>query len=215
MSPGGPPGVPGDGHHHRSWLHLLPQDPAAVPVPAALDRARSVLIESGVALVSPDGFGLRPGPAFAALLGQAEATGPTGRVRPLPLAGARGGPRPGRARGEVRVEAGVLRAYPDPGPLGFHTPQPVAYRAPCPGCEVALEFFTLRFPTGDPMEGGCPRCGAVTAVDRLPWEPPVPFARAEITFGDLDGRPSIAGTPLMDRLVAAWSTDLREVHVTL
>ena len=187
-----------------------------MPGPEAVALARSALLESGVAVVPPDGFGLWPGPAFAAVLGQPRSAGPpAGPMRPLPLAAGGGEAVPGRPRGEVRVEAGVLRAYPDPGPLGFHTPEPVAYRALCPGCRAPLEFFSLRFPTGDPMEGGCPRCEAVTAVHRLSWEPPLPFARAEITFGDLDGRPSIAETPLMRRLTAAWSTPLREVHVTL
>jgi hypothetical protein len=121
----------------------------------------------------------------------------------------------GSSRGEVRLEAGVLRCYPDPGPEGFDTEPLHSYREACPSCGAELEFFGLRFPTPDPMQAACPGCGEALDVSSLGWSPALPVARAELTFGDLAGRPSLQGTDFFKRLELAWETPLREVHVTL
>ena len=62
--------------------------------------ARQVLVEERLAVPGPEDS-LLPGAEFASALGA--------RPRGLPMAGT-------PARGEVRVESGVLRFYPDPGP---------------------------------------------------------------------------------------------------
>jgi len=185
-------------HGHRTWLHLLPQDPEHVPDLQELQAAVELLAEMQLAILDPETGLLLPGPAFARLL-------TSGRL--VPLAGA--------ARGEVRLEAGVLRCYPDPGPEGFDTKPLHGYRADCPGCGVELEFFALSFPTPDPMQAVCPGCGKAADVSSLVWSPTLPVARAELTFGPLAGRPSLRGTELFRRLESAWETPLREVHVTL
>lgn len=146
----------------------------------------------------PDPGVLAPGPAFAELL----LVG-----RSIPLAGA--------IRGEVRLDVGVLRCYPDPGPEGFETEPPQPYQATCPGCGVQLEFFKLRFPEPAPMVADCPQCGISLDVSTLRWSPRLPVARAEVTFGDLDGRPSLRQTGFFGELEKLWATPLWEVHVTL
>lgn len=157
-----------------------------------------LLATSHLAVPGADQSVLTPGPAFAALL----------LARGLiPMAGA--------IRGEVRLDAGVLRCYPDPGPEGFETDPPQPYQANCPGCAAELEFFKLRFPEPDPMVADCPRCGLCLDVSMLTWSPRLPVARAEVTFGDLDGRPSLRETDFFGELEKLWATSLWEVHVTL
>jgi len=179
-------------------LHLIPEDPDFVPEPGQMVAAGELLRACHLAVAGPDPGALAPGPAFAKLL--------LGRGL-IPLAGA--------MRGEVRLDAGVLRCYPDPGPDGFETDPPQPYQATCPGCGVQLEFFKLRFPEPDPMVAGCPQCGLSLDVSTLAWSPRLPVARAEVTFGDLDGRPSLRGTDFFEELEKLWSTPLWEAHVTL
>lgn len=121
----------------------------------------------------------------------------------------------GERRGEVRLEDGVLRCYPDPGPEGFDTDPANVYRARCPRCGRELDFYALRFPSPDPMQGACPNCGGEVAVTSLDWSPELPVARAELTFGDLDGRPSLGGTAFLRELEGVWGGQIREAHVTL
>lgn len=185
-------------HGHRTWLHLLPEDPDFVPAPDQIEATENLLAACGLAVRGPEPGVLTPGPAFADLL--------LGR-RLIPMAGA--------VRGEVRLEAGVLRCYPDPGPEGFQTDLPQPYQASCPRCGVLLEFFKLRFPTPDPMAAICPQCDLSLDVSALMWSPRLPVARAEVTFGDLDGRPSLRGTDFFVELEKLWATPLCEVHVTL
>lgn len=185
-------------HGHRTWLHLLPQDPEFVPGPEQLEATRGLLLKSGLATRGPEPDVLLPGPAFSRLLltpGQ------------LPMAG------PGR--GEVRLEVGVLRCYPDPGPEGFDTDPPPSYRVDCPRCGVPLEFFRLRFPDPDPMRAACPTCAADFDISTLPWSPRLPVARAELTFGDLEGRPSLRNSDFFSQLESLWGTAILEAHVTL
>ncbi|MGC1183747.1 MAG: hypothetical protein WBA31_01165 [Candidatus Dormiibacterota bacterium] len=185
------------GHGHRTWLHLLPQSADFVPSPDQVLATGRLLIESGLAILGPDPETLLPGPAFAKLLSPGQ----------LPLAGV--------TRGEVRVESGVLRCYPDPGPEGFDTEPPPSYAAACPACNSQLEFFRLRFPEPNPMQSACPTCQHELDVSRLSWSPRLPVARAEVTFGDLEGRPSLRKSGVTDQLAEVWRTTVIEVHVTL
>jgi len=185
------------GHGHRTWLHLLPQDPEFVPSPDQVGATGRLLVDSGLAILGSDPETLLPGPAFAQLLIPGQ----------LPLAGI--------ARGEVRVESGVLRCYPDPGPEGFDTQPAPSYVAACPSCGTQLEFFRLRFPNPDPMQAACPKCQQELDVAQLSWSPRLPVARAEVTFGDLNGRPSLHTCGFPERLEELWETSVIEVHVTL
>ena len=185
-------------HGHRTWLHLLPRDQSFVPAPGQLEAAAELLIATRLAIRARGQDLLLPGPAFAQLLLHRGV---------LPLAG--------QIRGEVRLEAGVLRCYPDPGPEGFSTDPPQRYASDCPQCGNPLEFFRLRFPLPDPMQAVCPSCDAPLDISTLAWSPPVPVARAELTFGDLDGRPSLRDTPFFTELEKLWATPVHEVHVTL
>ena len=191
-------------HPHRSWLHLLAADPAFLPAPTALAEVASALIRHGLAVADPEGE-LLPGPEFARLLGAGRSP------RALPMLGAAAA----RPRGEVRVEAGVWRCYPDPGPEGFNSSPLRGYSAPCPGCGTAAEFFALRFPFADPLLGACPGCGGALPLLQLPWFPELPMGRMEITFGDLEGRPSLRSEPVFGALEELLGTALREAHVTL
>ena len=186
-------------HPHRSWLHLLPQDPDHPLAPDAESRARQVLVEEGMALPGPDGS-LLPGPEFAMALGVAP--------RGLPMAAA-------PPRGEVRVESGVLRFYPDPGPEGFDSVPLRSYRAACPSCGNELDLFSLRFPHPDPHTARCPGCEAAVSLLELRFTPELPRSWMEITFGDLDHRPSLRPRPVFRRLEQALGLRLREVHVSL
>ncbi len=186
-------------HPHRSWLHLLPQDPDRQPAPDAESRARQVLVEEGMALPGPDDS-LLPGPEFAGALGIPS--------RGLPMAGT-------PPRGEVRVESGVLRFYPDPGPDGFDSVPPRSYLAPCPRCGSDLDLFSLRFPHPDPHTASCPACRAGVSLLEVEFTPELPRAWMEITFGDLDHRPSLRPHPVYGRLERALGFRLREVHVSL
>lgn len=185
-------------HGHRTWLHLLSVDPTLVPSPEQLEATSNLLVECGLATLGPEPDILLPGPAFARLLH------PPGQ---LPMAGP--------VRGEVRLEVGVLRCYPDPGPEGFETDPPPSYRAACPTCGLSLEFFLLRFPHPDPMLAACPTCAGEFDISSLPWSPRLPVARAELTFGDLEGRPSLRTSDFFSRLESLWQTPLTEVYVTL
>ncbi|MGH7692934.1 MAG: hypothetical protein ACRENY_01695 [Candidatus Dormibacteria bacterium] len=186
------------GHGHRTWLHLLPDDQELVLNPEQLRETAALLVAVGLASPGPQPEQLLPGPRFAQLLG--------GRGE-LPMAGA--------ARGEVRLEVGVLRCYPDPGPQGFDTEPPRGYRAACPGCATTIDFFRLRFPFPEPLRAVCPGCGGTLDVPQLPWTPRLATARTELTFGDLVGRPSLRGTEVLARLGQLWKATVREVHVTL
>ncbi|MGH7643678.1 MAG: hypothetical protein ACRENX_11850 [Candidatus Dormibacteria bacterium] len=186
------------GHGHRTWLHLLPGDPTFVPSEVLLQATIQLLFEVGLATAGSEPDALLPGPAFARLLL------PPGRLQ---MAG------PGR--GEVRLESGVLRCYPDPGPEGFDTEPPQGYRAVCPVCAAALEFFRLRFPDPDPMRASCPSCTAGFDVSQLTWSPRLPAARAELTFGDLEDRPSLRSSAFFGQLKSLWGTPIVEAHVTL
>ncbi|HUY57759.1 MAG TPA: zinc ribbon domain-containing protein [Candidatus Micrarchaeaceae archaeon] len=191
----------GSGHGargHRTWLHLLPEDRALVAGPEQLGATAELLVEFGLATLGSGAEILLPGPTFARLLGTPGQ---------LPMAGP--------VRGEVRLEAGVLRCYPDPGPQGFDTNPSRSYRADCPECGGAMEFFLLRFPDPDPMRAACPSCAARFDISVLGWSPPLPVARTELTFGDLDGRPSLRESEFFGRLQGLWRTSLTEVHVTL
>jgi hypothetical protein len=177
---------------------VIPQNPDFVPAPAQMEATLELLAACHLAVRSPEPGLLAPGPAFAQLL----------LTRGLiPMAGV--------TRGEVRLEAGVLRCYPDPGPQGFETDPPQPYQANCPGCGVLLDFFTLRFPEPDPMLAVCPGCGRSLDISTIAWSPRLPVARTELTFGDLDGRPSLRGTEFFAQLEKLWATLLCEVHVTL
>jgi hypothetical protein len=121
----------------------------------------------------------------------------------------------GPVRGEVRLEAGVLRCYPDPGPDGFDTDPPRGYESDCPSCGDRLEFFRLRFPDPDPMRAACPRCAVSFDISARTWAPRLPVARAELTFGDLEGRPTLRASELFGQLERLWGTVLIEAHVTL
>ena len=191
-------------HPHRSWLHLLAAEPSFQPGPEELAKARDVLVAHGLAVAAPDGE-LLPGPEFARVLGSGHSPSS------LPMLGAQSA----RERGEVRVEAGVWRCYPDPGPDGFNTVPLRGYTAPCPGCGAAQEFFALRFPFADPMLGACPECGAELPLLLMPWSPELPTGRMEITFGDLERRPSLRSAAVFGELEETLGTALREVHVTL
>jgi hypothetical protein len=188
----------GHSHGHRTWLHLLSQDPDFVPGPAQLAATEALLVDSELATRGPQPDILVPGPAFGRLLLS------QGKL-----------PMVGLVRGEVRLEAGVLRCYPDPGPEGFDTDPPRPYRADCPNCRAPLEFFRLRFPDPDPMQAVCPACGTAFDISSLPWSPRLPVARVELTFGALDGRPSLRATEFFGQLERLWATALDEVHVTL
>jgi hypothetical protein len=198
MSLAAPPATGHGAHRHRTWLHLLPRDPEFIPSPNQLDEAVDLLVLSHLAIRGPEPGTLLPGPAFAEILLPGQL---------VPLAGP--------ARGEVRLDAGVLRCYPDPGSEGFDTDPPRGYRAGCPGCSGTLEFFTLRFPNPDPMRADCPTCGASIDISQLDWSPRLPAARAELTFGDLGHRPSLRSTAFFGQLEAAWGTALDEAYVTL
>jgi len=198
MTSSQPTGSAHNPHGHRTWLHLLPEDPEFVPAPGEIEAAEKLLAACDLGVRGPEPGVLAPGPAFADLLLSR---------RLIPMAGP--------VRGEVRLEAGVLRCYPDPGPEGFDTDPPQPYQASCPGCGVLLEFFKLRFPTPDPMAAVCPRCALSLDVSALPWSPRLPVARTEVTFGDLDGRPSLRGTAFFAELEKLWATPLCEVYVTL
>ncbi len=196
-----PPRRPDGGqgrHPYRTWLHLLPLERQQALAPGAELVASRILIDAGMALAAPEG-GLRPGPEFARVLG--------GRPGSLPMA------LPGR--GEVRVEAGSWRCYPDPGPEGFDTEPPRGYRASCPHCAGEVELFRLGFPFPDPLTAACPRCAGALPLLELEFVPDLPAARLEITFGDLERRPSLAGHPVWAELESALGFPLREVHVTL
>jgi hypothetical protein len=162
-------------------------------------RARQVLLQAALAAPGPEGS-LLPGPEFSGALG----TRPGG----LPLAGA-------PPRGEVRVESGVLRFYPDPGPDGFDSVPLRSYRTTCPSCGSDLELFSLRFPHADPHTAGCPACGAAVSLLEVTFTPELPRAWMEITFGDLDHRPSLRPHPVFGRLERTLGFRLREVHVSL
>ncbi len=183
---------------HRTWLHLLPEDPSQVLSAAQLRDTRDLLQRSGLALPGPEAEVLAPGPAFARLLLP---------PRRLPLAG--------QVRGEVRLEAGVLRCYPDPGPLGFDTEPPRSYLGLCPGCAGELNFYRLSFPFPDPMQAACPGCRRAVAVTEVGWSPELPVACSELTFGDLEGRPSLRGSSFLEELALAWGGSPREALVTL
>jgi hypothetical protein len=43
----------------------------------------------------------------------------------------------------------------------------------------------------------------------------LPVASAEVTFGDLEGRPSLGKSDFPSRLEEVWRTSVMEVHVTL
>ncbi len=191
-------------HAHRSWLHLLAVDPAFEPFPRALVGVSALLVRHGLAVAGSEGE-LLPGPDFARLLSVERFH------RSLPVAGAAAG----RPRGEVRVESGVWRCYPDPGPRGFDSSPLRGYAAPCSRCGIEVEFFALRFPFPDPLLGACPGCGSELPLLQLPWLPALPMGRMEITFGDLEGRPSLRSRPVYWELEEALGTALREVHVTL
>jgi len=201
-------------HRHRplSWLHLIPTDPTLTPPVLAVEAVRDALCAEGLAVRSPEG--LAPGPAFSRWLLRALPAPPTRPLIAVPMAV----PGPDRAdpqRGEVRVEAGVLRAYPDPGPQGLASPAPRRYRAACPGCGGPLDLYQLRFAGADPLAGACAECAAEIPVAETQWAPPLPVARFEITFGGLDHRPSLRSHPVFGELEAAAGASLREVHVTL
>ncbi len=193
-----------------TWLHLVPPGPAVVPSPARVARVEAELCAIGLAV--REGEGLEPGPAFARWLLTAEPIAPVPAPRPLwvPLPVAAG--PAARPAGVVHVEAGILRVYPDPGPVG---PEPRRYRAACPACRAAVDLYRLKFPGPDPLLGTCPACGAPVPVADLAWSPPLPAARFEITFGGLDRRATLAGHGVLRRLGAAAGTELREIHVTL
>ncbi len=197
MSSNRPASTPHLGHGHRTWLHLLPQDPTFSPSLREMEATARLLLESGLAIPGPEPETLLPGPRFAQLLAPGA----------LPMAGA--------PRGEVRFESGVLRCYPDPGPEGFDTDPLQGYFTKCPGCGSELEFFRLRFPDPDPMHAACPTCTAGIDVSLLSWSPMLPVASAEVTFGDLEGRPSLGKSDFPSRLEEVWRTSVMEVHVTL
>ncbi len=203
------------GHGPAVWLHLIPLDRAVTPPPPAVAAVDAVLCTSGLAVRAGDG--LAPGPRFPEWLlsGPPPPSGDRAdRLGPVPLA-ARPAALPPRAQGEVRVEAGVLRVYPDPGPLGFRSPEPRRYRADCPACGDPLDLYRLAFPGADPLTGACPSCAAAVAVAELDWQPALAAARFEITFGGLDGRPSLRGREVFGALERAAGCALQEVHVTL
>ncbi|HUY09069.1 MAG TPA: hypothetical protein VMW80_06420 [Candidatus Dormibacteraeota bacterium] len=185
-------------HGHRTWLHLLPEDQAFIPGPGQLEATADLLVECGLAARGSESSYLLPGPTFARLL---RASGQ------LPMAGP--------VRGEVRLEAGVLRCYPDPGPDGFDTDPPRGYQADCPSCGNQLEFFRLRFPHPDPMRAACPVCAESFDISALAWEPRLPVARAELTFGDIEGRPTLRASDFFGQLERLWGAVLVEAHVTL
>jgi hypothetical protein len=185
-------------HGHRTWLHLLSEDAAFVPGPEQVEGTTQLLVECGLATRGSDPDILLPGPAFARLL-----------LAPGKL------PMAGPVRGEVRLEVGVLRCYPDPGPDGFDTEPLQSYRAECPSCGAPLEFFRLRFPDPDPMRAACPSCARAFDISTLRWSPQLPVARTELTFGDLEGRPSLRGSGFFGQLEELWGTSLCEVYVTL
>lgn len=187
-------------HPHRSWLHLLAVEPDYLPSDEVLEEVRSALIRSGLAREAPDGA-LGPGPDFIRSLGGRVAT-------TVPLAS-------GTPRGSVTVEAGVWRCYADPGPAGFQSDPVTAYLAPCPACAATLNFFLLRFPHLDPYQAVCPECGSTVSVLDLPWAPDLPTGRFEVTFGDLDSRPSLRAHPVFAELERIITVPLREAHVTL
>ncbi|MGH7640876.1 MAG: hypothetical protein ACREN7_06605 [Candidatus Dormibacteria bacterium] len=190
--------APGHRHPHRTWLHLLPTDAHLVPSPAQLRQTVELLEASGLSLAGPDLLQLPPGPDFARLL--------------QPQPDLTSGPPP---VGEVRLEAGVLRCYPDPGPEGFDSEPLGAYHAECPGCGQVLDFYHLHFPFAGPLRTLCPRCGAEFEVPEVGWRPRLPVASAELTFGGVVGRPSLRDSGFLLRLEALWSTPVTEVHVTL
>lgn len=187
-------------HPHRTWLHLLAQDPGFLPSQASLLRARAVLLHHGLARETAEG-GLGPGPEFSRHLMRRQLGG-------VPLIAA-------APRGEVRVEAGIWRCYPDPGPQGFQSDPITSYVAGCSGCGRPVEFFRLRFPGVDPHQATCPHCGLEFGVLDLKWSPDLPQGQMEVTFGDLDQRSSLRDHPAFAELERALSTPLREVHVTL
>lgn len=187
-------------HPHRSWLHLIPARRNQEPHPGLQETARTVLVESGLAVLGSGG-GLAPGPEFLRSLG--------GRAGSLPLASS------GPARGEVRVQVGTWRCYPDPGPQGFESEPVRSYRAGCPGCGGRLDLFLLAFPFADPLAAACPHCSRELSLLELAFEPELPAARFEITFGDLERRASLAGHPAYPELTSRLGFPLREVHVTL
>ncbi len=187
-------------HPNRTWLHLLAADPGFLPSRAAQLSARAVLLHHGLARETAAG-GLGPGPEFSRHLMRRQL----GRV-PLITAA---------SRGEVRVEAGIWRCYPDPGPQGFQSDPVTGYAAQCPGCGGGVEFFRLRFPGLDPHQAVCPHCGFEFSVLELNWSPDLPRGQMEVTFGDLDQRSSLRDHPAFEELEAALQTPLKEVHVTL
>jgi hypothetical protein len=113
------------------------------------------------------------------------------------------------------VDVGILRFYPDPGPEGFDSVPLRSYRAPCPSCGSDLDLFSLRFPHPDPHTASCPTCGGSVSLLAVSFTPELPRARMEITFGDLDHRPSLRPHPVFGRLEQALGLRLREVHVSL
>lgn len=207
-------------HGLSSWLHLIPCERAFAAGPEAPAEVAAVLCRHGLAVPAADG-GLSPGPTFASRL-QDVRTGPVGPaarsgalLHPTVRADA-AAPFPAvHPRGVVRVEAGILRVYPDPGPLGFQSDQPRRYLCVCPACGGALDLYRLSFPGTDPLVAGCPACAAEVPIAELGWDPPLAAARFEVTFGDLDGRPSLGGDAVFPALEDAAGCRLREVHVTL
>jgi hypothetical protein len=65
------------------------------------------------------------------------------------------------------------------------------------------------------MLAACPTCAGEFDISSLPWSPRLPVARAELTFGDLEGRPSLRTSDFFSRLESLWQTPLTEVYVTL
>ncbi len=185
-------------HPHRSWLHLLAADPEYLPSEGVLEEVRSALIRSGLARATADG-GLRPGPEFARSLGGGSA---------VPLA-------TGPSRGSVTVEAGIWRCYADPGPAGFQSDPVTTYLTRCPACGAEMNFFLLAFPDPDPYRTLCPDCGSAASVLDLDWSPDLPKGRFEVTFGDLDSRPTLRTHSVYRELEGIVGVPLREVHVTL
>ncbi|MGH7610485.1 MAG: hypothetical protein ACREN4_00545 [Candidatus Dormibacteria bacterium] len=189
-----PRGPAGHRHPHRTWLYLLPEDPQVVASPASLGAAGRALLEAGLASPSDRTDELAPGPAWGALLEPGEAPSPDSCIR---------------------LDAGVLRAYPDPGPEGFESQPLNDYRAACPACGGGLLLFTLAFRDPDPMRGSCPRCEGTVDISTTHWDPPLVIARTEVSLGPFGSRPRLAGQPAFGALERALGCRLREVHVSL
>ena len=65
------------------------------------------------------------------------------------------------------------------------------------------------------MRAACPSCARAFDISTLRWSPQLPVARTELTFGDLEGRPSLRGSGFFGQLEELWGTSLCEVYVTL